>query len=177
MFFAKFFVKKQDRRSDMEEKIIALQEQRNEAKEKIRRLRSESQLLVQQATEADDLDRKILSLDYEAKQAAIRLEEGHFADLSRMITQLQNIQAVQNREATISSAARISESIDADALIRQETELAVRRDMMREDAETLDYALAQSRPDDTGFAENEEFARLVSQAKKQKVNAAPQFSS
>ena len=96
----------------------------------------------------------------------------HFADLSRMITQLQNIQAVQNREATISSVARISESIDADALIRQETKLAARRDMMREDAETLDYALAQSGPDDTGFAENEEFARLVSQAKKQKMKAA-----
>lgn len=172
MFFTKFFVKKQGQRSDMEEKIIALQEQRNEAKEKIRKLRAESQLLVQQATEADDLDRKILSLDYEAKQAAIRLEEGHFADLSRMITQLQNIQAVQNREATISSVARISESIDADALIRQETELAARRDMMREDAETLDCALAQARPDDTGFSENEEFAKLVSQAKKQKVKAA-----
>lgn len=152
----------------MTERILALQAQREASKGKIRAYRAAMQTLIRKAAEADDLDRKALSLDYEAQKGLLAVEEEHFADLNRLIGQLQGVQRSQARQDTLSDLLRACDCIDVDALARKEDELAIRRELKKEEDDRLDDAFAIAAVKDEPFAEDEEFARLVrlEQAKK-----------
>lgn len=143
------------------EKIACLQTQREESKAKIRKIRACMQSLIAQAAEADDLDRKVLSIDYEAQKGILDVETEHFNDLNRLISQLHGVQMAQVRQDTLSDIEQAGAYIDADALIQAEDALAVRREMKQEADEQLAEAFAASAVETVSFSENEEFARLV----------------
>ena len=144
-----------------EEKIAFLQAQREVSKARIREIRACIHDLIAQAAEADDVDRKMLSVDFETQKGMLDAETEHFTDLNRLIFQLRGVQIVQARQDTLSDIEQAGACIDTDALIRAEDALAVRREMKQEADDRLADAFAASAVKTAGFSENEEFVRLV----------------
>lgn len=167
------WLKSKNRSDDgIEKNITALQLQLNESKEKIRNMRAEMELLIHRATDADDLDRKILSLDYENKQRVLKVEEEHFNDLNRTIAQLQAVALVAIREKAFENVTKYGENINAQAINDKADQVAARREVMREEADDMHAILEETKPTEGLMAENEEFSKLVSEAKRAKIKAS-----
>ena len=167
------WLKSKNRSNDgIEKNITALQQQLNESKEKIRNMRAEMELLIHRAADADDLDRKILSLDYENKQRVLKVEEEHFNDLNRTIAQLQDVALVAIREKALENVTKYGESIDTKAINDKADHVVARREEMKEEAEGMRAIFEETKPTDSLMAENEEFSKLVSEAKRAKIKAS-----
>lgn len=156
----------------IEKNIATLQQQLNESKEKIRKIRAEMELLIYQGTEADDLDRKILSLDYENKKRVLEVEEEHFNDLNRAIAQLQDVALVAIREKALENVTKYGESIDTEAMNKKADRVSARREVMHEETENMHAIIEEAKPKDGLMEENEEYSKLVSEAKRAKIKAS-----
>ena len=151
---------------DAEKEIYALRAQRAACVQRVRTLKEEMNRLVDSAVGADELEQKILSLDYEAKRDVLAAETQRFQDLSGLIARLQKAQAVDEGSRRLDGVAAAGSRIDTAALLREEDELRARRAMM--DEEERDFAAAQEGYDEKtrdAFAADEGFAALVREAK------------
>ncbi len=165
------FIKRKATKADIQrKKVMELQIQREEVKKHIRLLRNEMQSLVEQAAVVDDLDRKILSLEYDAKKADLNTETAHFNELSRLISQLNGVAMVYERQKLFDHVATVAEDIDVQAVLQAEDQMAAHRAMMQEDSEALDDLLRDRSVAADELGESAEFTRLVRDAKIRKVS-------
>ena len=146
-----------------DDRVFELTLQRENCMKRVRALRGEMQALVDQAVGADDLDQKILSLDYAARKRALAAELERFQDLSDLIGRFRSIQAVSESCRQMDFMSELGDRIDVEALQRQEDEIRIRRDMMREEAEAVD-AVAAAAPARSAFEIDRDFADRVAQA-------------
>ena len=164
-----------NREKDTDGRIHALRQEREKCMLHIRDLRTEMNALVERAVDADDLDQKILSLDYTAMRGRLNAETERFQDLSRLITRMQDIQAVNARGKRLEYIAAVRDGIDEVALRREEDEIAARRAMMEEDAE-LNALDGTPTIGDRAFVPDADFACQMANVRRrrQPEAAAPQ---
>lgn len=158
------------RRNDTDKRISDLIAQREAAAERIRQLRTEIDALVDQAVCADDLDTKILSLDYESRKTDLAAEMERFKDITAMIARLRNVEVIESNRRRIERVTQLGETIDIETLHRKKDEIQIRRDMMREaqeDVEDMKDLLA-CEPDSIDI--DEEFSRRIAQARQSAAN-------
>lgn len=150
---------------ELDSRIQALRQERELCMQHIRTIRADMDALVEQAVDADDLDRKILSLDYTALKGQLNAESERFQDLSRLITRIQGLQAVERRGRRLEYIASVREGIDEDALRRSEDEIEARRAMI-EESDWLDSP-EDAAPDisETAFVPDADFACRIAQAR------------
>lgn len=160
-----------NRGKEIDERIQALRQEREKCMQHIRGLRAEMNALVERAVEADDLDQKILSLDYTAMKGSLNAETERFQDLSRLIARMQEIQAVNARGKRLEYIAAVRDGIDEAAVRREEDEIAARRAMMEEDAElnALDGAPAIG---EGAFVPDADFACRLANARRKRQTEA-----
>lgn len=153
---------------DMDARIQALRQDREACMQRIRGLRAEMNALVERAVDADDLDQKILSLDYAAMKGSLNAETERFQDLSRLITRMQDVQAMDERGKRLEYIAAVRDGIDEAALRREEDELQARRAMMEEEAalNALDGLPASYA--DNAFVPDADFACQLAQARRRR---------
>lgn len=150
-------------RQNTEVRIQSLQLQREASKKKIRRLRMDMQDIVQQATTADDIDKKILSLDFFARKGELASETERFQDLSNLIGRLQSMMAADEKRQRLNAVASLWESIDTHALVRERDELNVRRELLKEEVNC--FAAFDDLADcEDCFQIDNEFVQLVNTA-------------
>lgn len=165
------FIKKKATKADIQrKKVMELQIQREEVKKHIRLLRNEMQELIERAAVADDLDRKIFSLEYDAKKADLNTETAHFNELSKLISQLNGVAMVYERQKIFDQVATVAEDIDVEAALRAENQMSAHRTVMKEDSEALDDLLRDRSVAADDLVESAEFTRLVRDAKIRKVS-------
>lgn len=168
------FLKKRETKADVQrKKSMELQFQREAAKKRIRLLRSEMQMLIEKAASADDLDRQVLSLEYDEKKADLNTETAHFNELSKLITRLNGIAMVYERQKLFDQVATAAEDIDVQDVLHAEDQMAAHRGVMQEESDALDDILQEHRVCADRLGESAEFARLVRDAQLRKA-AAPQ---
>ena len=153
----------------MEKKIAELQAQRQGIKDRIRKLKTEMDVIISQAAKADELDRKIYALDYEAKSNELKVENQHFNDISRLIAQMQKVLLTQEKQSVQDSVISVSNGIETEALLQEEDLMNAKRALMDESSDALEDALSDVFRDTPEMPENEEFTRLLSEAKFQKA--------
>lgn len=164
------FGRKKATKADIQrKKVMELQIQREEVKKHIRLLRGEMQTLVEQAAVVDDLDRKILSLEYDAKKADLNTETAHFNELSKLISQLNGVAGVYERQKIFDRVAAVAEEIDVQAVLQAEDQMAAHRAVMQEDSDALDDLLQGRSIAADELGESAEFTRLVRDAKIRKA--------
>lgn len=156
-----FFKKKNAKASAQREKVMELQIQRDMVKKNIRHLRGEMKELIDQAANADDLDRKILSLEYDEKKMQLDNETAHFNELSRMIIRLNSVALVHERNKATTYMSDVADTIDTDSLLKADDEMTARRKLMQDDADALDDVLNNNRMQMEEIGESAEFSRLV----------------
>ena len=167
------FMKKKETKADIQRrKSMELQLQREAVKKRIRTLRGEMQALVEQAASADDLDRQVLSLEYDEKKADLNTETAHFQELSKLITRINGIAMVYERQKLFDQVATAAEDIDVQAVLQAEDQMAAPRGVMQEESDALDELLLDKTAAADGLGESAEFTRLVRDAKLRKA-AAP----
>lgn len=154
------------RKKDVDAQIIDLCAERENCKKRIREIRTEMQRLVERAAGADDLDQKILSLDFRAQKSAMAVETERFNDLSDLIVRLQNVRAVDERCQRLDYIMRIDGGIDTDSVLREQDEIQVRREMFQESNRSADIDMNSALSgEQASFCElDEDFARLVQKA-------------
>lgn len=153
------------RNRKLNEKIQALRQEREVCTQRIRALRAEMDALVQRAVNADDLDQKLLSLDYSARKGSLNVETERFQDLSCLIKRMQDIQAMNTRNKRIEYIASVRDGIDEAAMRRAADEVEARRAMMEEEeAFSAPYG-AILEPGDNTFVPDSEFSCLITQAR------------
>lgn len=161
-----------NKKKDTDRQIVELQNKLEDSKRKIRYINNDMKRLVQQATEADDLDKKILALDYEAKKSELATETERFQDLRGLISKLQSIQAIDENRRHLDKMTEVSDELDIRGLIRQEDEINARRSMLQEEEEAYAAVRAERVTGGTFAAEQEdEFMRMVDAAKLEKRKA------
>jgi len=153
---------------EYEERIMHLQLQREISKNTILRIRSDMQELIDRATCADDLDQRILSMDYEEKKATLATETEHFEDLNKLIRQLRSAVLANERCKAFEQIASVSDCIDAHAVLTAEDTVDIWRAMMKEEFDSLDELLIHAGKKTRSIEENSEFAQLVQEAAKKK---------
>lgn len=166
-----FMKKKSDKAAAQREKALELQVQRESVKKSIRLLRADMQSLVEKAASADDLDRRILSLEYDEKKAELDAETTHFNELSKLISQLNGAAMVYERQKVFNQVAAAAENIDTQSLLEAEDTMSARRALLQEDSDTLDDVLSAGRIHTADPGESAEFTRLVRDAQLQKASA------
>lgn len=166
------FLKKETKASIQRKKGMELQLQRETVKKRIRQLRGEMQALIDQAASADDLDRQILSLEYEEKKADLNTETTHFNELSKLISRLNGVAMVYERQEIFNHVAAVAENIDVQSALEAEDQMAAHRAVMREETDALDDLLRDGNAAADGLVESAEFTRLVHDAQLRKA-AAP----
>ena len=169
MWFAK---NKANKAATQRKKTLELQVQRDAVKNNIRLLRAQIQELVEKATKADDLDRRILSLEYEEKKAALNTEIAHFDELSKLISQLNGVANIYERQQLLNQVAKVSDTIDPQAVFAADDMMQARRAVMQEESDALDDVLKNSMPQQHAFAESVEFTQLVREAQLKNVTTA-----
>lgn len=167
-----FMKKKAGKAAAQREKVTELQVQREMVKKNIRLLRTDMQSLIDQAAGADDLDRKILSLEYDEKKAELNAETVHFNELSKLISQLNGVAMVYKRQKIFDQVATVADDIDTQALLEAEDMMTARRTMMQEESDALDDVLRGSSVRTEELGESAEFTRLVRDAQLKKASAA-----
>lgn len=166
------FMKKKDKKAAAQrEKVLELQVQRETVKKNIRLLRADMQALIEKAAAADDLDRRILSLEYDEKKAELTTETSHFNELSKLISQLNGVAMVYERQKIFDQVANVAEDIDTQAVLEAEDMMNARRAVLQEDSDALDDVLKAGRVQGTELGESAEFTRLVRDAQLKKVSA------
>ncbi len=164
------FMKKKETKADIQrKKSMELQLQREAVKKRIRLIRSEMQALVEQAASADDLDRQVLSLEYDEKKADLHTETAHFQELSKLITRLNGIAMVYERQKLFDQVATAAEDIDVQGVLRVEDQMSAHREVMREESDALDDLLLDKSAPVDELGESAEFTRLVRDAKLRKA--------
>ena len=157
------------RRQSLNDNIIELTCQRDQCAERIRTLRSEMDSLVDHALTADDLEQKILSLDYEAKKLALNAEYERFSDLNQLITRYRSAQLMTNNSNGLAQVAAMGEKLDMAGLQARGDAIRIRRDMLNENAEQLwnmtDSPMGQN-PEP--FKVCDEFAARMAQAQQKR---------
>lgn len=161
--------KKKRKAAAQREKVMELQIQREMVKKNIRLLRSEMQSLVEQAAAADDLDRKILALEYEGKKAQLDTETAHFNELSKLISQINSVAMLFERQKILDQVAAVADGIDTQGVLQAGDELTARRAMLQEDSDALDDVLKGSSIQAETLGESAEFTRLVRNVKLNQV--------
>jgi len=160
-------------REDTDAKIVALQTKLEESKKRIRTLRAEMKCLEEQGVSADDLDMKILSLDYEAKKGELSSEMTHFRDLGMMISKLQDKQKLEATRKHLDTITQVTDDMDLDGLVRSADELTARRSMM--DEENEEYAAMRaahaSSEDAFSLETSSDYARRVNELRLEKRHA------
>lgn len=164
-----FMKKKAGKAAAQREKVMELQIQRETVKKSIRLLRADMQSLVEQAAGADDLDRRILSLEYDEKKAELNTETAHFNELSKLISQLNGVAMVYERQKLFDQVANVADDIDTQALLEAEDMMTARRAMMQEESAALDDVLRGSSVKTDMMGESAEFTRLVRDAQLKKA--------
>lgn len=164
------FSKKKNHTSsqDYEERIMHLQLQREVSKTTIIKIRKDMQALIDCAVSADDLDRKILSLDYEEKKSMLATETEHFEDLNKLIRQLRSAALANERCRAFEQIASISDGIDTRAVLTAEDTVDIKRSMLTEELASLDNLLVHDEHGTRIPEENPEFVQLVQEATKKK---------
>lgn len=166
------FLKKKNAQADIQrKKCMELQLQREAAKKRIRLLRSEMQALIEQAACADDLDRQVLSLEYDEKKADLNTETAHFNELSKLITRINGVAMVYERQKMFDQVATAAEDIDVKAVLQAEDRMAAHRAVMQEESDALDDLLQEKSAAAQELGESAEFTRLVRDAKLRKLSA------
>ena len=153
---------------ELDDRIRALRLEREACMQRIRSLRAEMNALVERAVDADDLDQKILSLDYAAMKGSLGAETERFQDLSRLITRMQDMQAVDARGRRLDYLASVREGIDEAALRREEDEIAARRAMMEEEEALNAPDDATPLPGENAFVPDADFACQLARARRQR---------
>lgn len=153
-----------------EEQLTELRQRREACAARIREIKGDMSALVGKAAEGDELEQQILSLDYTMNKNLLSAEMERFRDLSDLILRLMQAQQMRDKGERVRYVERVGSRIDTGALLREQDEIAARRALLEEDAEDMAFAATEaSRP---AFAMDEDFSRLVSQAKREKA-AAP----
>lgn len=163
------FMKKANKKAAHRDQVMQLQIQRDTVKKNIRRLRNEMQRLVEQAVSADDLDRRILSLEYDEKKAALGNETSHFNELSKLISQFNGVELVYERQRMFDQIATVVDAIDTQAVLRTEDMVTAQRTMLQEESEALEDMLKNSAAGADEMRESAEFTRLVRDAQLKKA--------
>ena len=164
-----FMKKKTNKASAQREKVLELQVQREAVKKNIRLIRADMQQLVDKAAAADDLDRRILSLEYDEKKSELNTETSHFNELSKLISQLNGVAMVYERQKIFNQVANVAEEIDTQAVLEAEDMMNARRAVMQEDSDALDDVLKADRVQDNALGESAEFTKLVREVQLKKV--------
>lgn len=120
---------------DTEEKIAALQKQRELCRDRIRSLREGLQELEEAYAQADDLDQKILEGDLLEKKGFLETETEHFKDLGELIDKLRRVQRVKRTKRSLMDVFRISERINVRKMLQEEDEVDIRRELLRDEAQ------------------------------------------
>jgi len=162
-----FMKKKSNKASAQREKVLELQVQREAVKKNIRLIRADMQQLVAKAVGADDLDRHILSLEYDEKKAELNTETSHFNELSKLISQLNGVAMVYERQKIFDQVANVAEKIDTQAVLEAEDMMNARRAVMQEDSDALDDVLVSSQAYATAPEVSNEFEQLVRASQRQ----------
>lgn len=160
-----------NREREKDERVQSLRQERELCMQRIRGLRAEMNALVERAVDADDLDQKILSLDYSAMKGSLGVETERFQDLSRLIARMQDAQAVESRGRRLAYIASLRDGIDEAALRREEDEIEARRAMMAEEAELNAADGFSALYSDTAFVPDAEFACKLAQARRDRQDA------
>ena len=156
------------RTTGLDRKLQTLREEREQCMARIRNLRGDMDALVQRALDADDLDQKILSLDYAAMKGSLNVESERFQDLSRLITRIQDVQAMEARGRRMDFLASVRDGIDEAALRREEDEIQIRRERMEEEDARNALDGAPSALSETAFVPDADFACRLTQARRQR---------
>lgn len=147
-------------------KISELNQRRNMVKERILKLRREINELVEKAASADDLERKILSLEYEEKKRSMTTEMEHFNDLSKLISQMNGIAITYERQKIFNQWISDVESLNASEIRMENNRMEARRMLMQEESDALDDVLQTCEYTDLTMEENREFMGLVEAQKR-----------
>lgn len=166
------FMKKSNKAAAQREKVLELQVQRETVKKNIRLLRADMQALIEKAAAADDLDRRILSLEYDEKKAELTTETSHFNELSKLISQLNGVAMVYERQKIFDQVANVANDIDTQAVLEAEDMMNARRAVMQEESDALDDVLRGNRVAADEMGESAEFSRLVRDAQLKKAAEA-----
>ncbi len=166
------FMKKSGKAAAQREKVMELQLRREGVKKNIRLLRSDMKALIDRAADADDLDRKILSLEYDEKKAELNTETAHFNELSKLISQLNGVAIVYERQKMFDQVANVADNIDFQSLLEAEDRMTARSAMMQEESDALDDVLRGSNVKADMMSESAEFTNLVRNAQMKKISAA-----
>lgn len=153
------------------EKVLELQMRREMVKKNIRLLRTDMQALIEKAAAADELDRKILSLEYDEKKAELNTETTHFNELSKLISQFNGVAMVYERQRIFDQVASAAGMIDTQEVLKADDMMRARQEMMLEESGTLDDLLKSSSILTEEPGESAEFTRLVREAKLKKAEA------
>lgn len=169
------FMKARERKANRAriKKLCEVQLLRDASKQRIRKLRAEMQCLVEQAAGADDLDRKILSLEYEEKKADLSTETGHFNDLSRLISQLHGAVMIHEKRRSFDQVAAVADTIDTQSVLHEDDLLTIRRSILEEEADALDSLLVESSASASTVVVDPGFERLVSMEQQKNTCSIP----
>ena len=162
-----FFNKKHKARTQ-QAKVLELQAQREQVKKNIRLLHTDMQTLIEKASTADELDRQIYSLEYEEKKNELATETAHFNELSKLISQLNGVAMVYERQKIFNQVASVAETIDTQAVLKADDMMRAHQEVMLEESDQLDEVLKSSSMSDK-LSESVEFTRLVNEAKLKKA--------
>lgn len=166
-----FFGKKAKKRGQREQ-VMELQMQRETVKKNIRLLRNDMKTLIEKAAAADELDRKILALEYDEKKAELETETAHFNELSRLITQINGVAMVYERQRIFDQVASVAETIDTQSVLRADDMMRARKELLLEESDALDDVLKSGNVLMGGTGESEEFAQLVRAEKLKRAEVA-----
>ena len=153
---------------DADAKIVELQTKMEESKKRIRLLRTEMKSLEEQGLNADDLDMKILSLDYEAKKGEMDSEMARFQDMSMMISKLQDKQKLDEKRKHLDTLTQVTDDMDLGKVMRDADELTIRRDMLDEEYEAYEAARASWAASDVTLEPGSEFSSRVAELRVKK---------
>lgn len=169
MFFSR---KKRSKTTQSQQtSIMELQIMRENTKKNIKSLGRDIEDLIERGTTADTIDRKLLAIEYEEKQANLASETAHFDDICKLISQLNGVTEVRKRQDAFEHLVAVAESINTQEIIRNNDMMNVRRDMMREESAALDDVLKESRAQVSSLAVNNDFEAKVLAAQVRKLSS------
>lgn len=156
-----------NKKRNTEAKILSLQQAREESKKTIRALRIEMDNLVKQALQGDDLDKKILSLDYMDTKGKLALETERFEDLSTLIGRLQGIRSTDEKLKRLGRVTALYDHMDRKAALREKDRLAIHRSLLEEEQADYEGLYDTETSENAVFSMAPEFERLLREAENQ----------
>ena len=155
-----------------EERMEALENERRQMRSEIAQLREEMKKLVNEGVDADDLDRKILAVDYECLHTELQAKQEHFADLGNIITQMRTERLKEREAEMLRHMEDCYDTIDYAGIARNQDYIAACREVAREEREAMD-SLARERTGSTCSPLSDiEFMREIARAREARTAGA-----